>query len=151
MLGQLDATQIEELLESEVIGRLGCHAQGRTYVVPIAYAYENGAIIAHSTEGLKLRMMRENPHVCFEIDKMDDLSNWRSVIAWGYFEELRGAEADRAMAHLIARMAPRAAAPESSYSPKDLTRQYRAQTEGLRAVIFRIRLGEKTGRFERRF
>ena len=35
-------------------------------------------------------MMRENPWVCVEVDHMDNLANWRSVIAWGRFEELGG-------------------------------------------------------------
>jgi nitroimidazol reductase NimA-like FMN-containing flavoprotein (pyridoxamine 5'-phosphate oxidase superfamily) len=149
MLGQLDEVEIEELLASQKIGRLGCHSQGRTYVVPIAYAYEDGAIVAHSTEGLKLQMMRDNPYVCFEIDAMDDISNWRSVVAWGRFEELHGATADRAMAQLIARLAPLGASPASTHSPKDLKHQYRAQTQGLATVVYRIVLTEKTGRFER--
>ncbi len=114
MLGHLNGVEIEELLAGQKIGRLGCHSLGRTYVVPIAYAYEDGAIVAHSTEGLKLRMMRENPHVCFEADAMDDISNWRSVVAWGRFEELHGAQADRAMAQLIARLAPLGASLASS-------------------------------------
>ena len=65
-------------------------AEGRTYVVPITYAYDNNSVIGHSSEGLKMRMMRENPWVCVEVDHMDDLANCRSVIAWGRFEEWGG-------------------------------------------------------------
>lgn len=150
MLGQLDACQIDEFLKSEIVGRLGCYANGRVYVVPITYVYEDGAIIGHSSDGLKLRMMRENPNVCFEVDRMTDLANWRSVIAWGRYEELSGAPADQALAHLLGRLLPLTATSETSHPPKDLTHQHRAQTEGLRAVIYRIRLTEKTGRFEKR-
>lgn len=39
-------------------------------------------------EGQKLHMMRANPFVCFEVEDIDDLANWHSVIAWGVFEEL---------------------------------------------------------------
>ena len=148
MLGKLEPDQIEEMLAGEVLGRLGCHADGRTYVVPITYVYESGEIVGHSTEGLKLQLMRKNPHVCFEVDRMDDLSNWRSVIAWGRFEELTGDDADRAMARLVARLAPLYAVAGPGLTPKDLTHQYRAQTQGLHAVVYRIRLSEKTGRFE---
>jgi len=150
MLGQLSPEEIEELLRSEFVGRLGCDDEGRMYIVPIAYVYDDGAIVGHSTEGRKVRAMRENPNVCFEVDKIDDLSNWRSVIAWGRFEELRGAEADRALVHLLVRLAPRTATPASSQTPKDLTHQHRAQVENLPTVIYRIRLLEKTGRFEKR-
>ncbi len=150
MLGQLNVDEIDALLQSEVVGRIGCHASGRTYVVPITYVFEDGAIIGHSSDGLKLRMMRENPYVCFEVDRMDDLANWRSVIAWGRYEELHGAEADRAVAKLLGKLLPMTVTSETSHPPKDLTHQHRAVTDGLHAVIYRIRLTEKSGRFERR-
>jgi len=148
VLGQLNDEEIETLLRSEVVGRLGCHANGRTYVVPLTYAYEEGAIIAHSAEGLKLRIMRENPNVCFEVDRIDDLGNWQSVIAWGRYEELSGTAADRAIAHFLTKLLPITIRSKTSHTPKDLTHQHRAQSEGLPAVTFCIRLIEKTGRFE---
>ena len=40
MLGHLNQEPIEQVLRSEVIGRLGCHASGRTYVVRVTYAYD---------------------------------------------------------------------------------------------------------------
>jgi len=150
MLGQLNHGEMEELLRSSVLGRIGCHADGRTYVVPVAFVYEDGAVIGHSTQGLKMQMMRKNPHVCFEVDDMQDLGNWRSVIAGGKFEELRGTEADRAIATLLARLMPLAASSETSHPPKDLTHQHRAQLGELPAVVYRIRLDRMTGRFERR-
>jgi nitroimidazol reductase NimA-like FMN-containing flavoprotein (pyridoxamine 5'-phosphate oxidase superfamily) len=150
MLGQLNHDEMEELLRSCVVGRIGCHADGRTYVVPVAFVYEAGAVIGHSASGLKLQMMRENPNVCFEVDAMEDLGNWRSVIAWGTFEELRGAEADRAMAALLARLLPLTATSATSHPPKDLTHQHRAQLGELPAIVYRIRFNQMTGRFERR-
>src|SRR5689334_15533829 len=104
MLGLLAPEDIERILHSETVGRIGCHADGRTYVVPITYAYDGTAIYGHSAEGLKLRMMRANPRVCFEVEQVDDLANWRSVIAWTTFEELHGAEAERAMQLLASRL-----------------------------------------------
>jgi len=148
MLGQLDESEIDALLRSETVGRLGCHARGRTYVVPIAYVYADGAIVAHSADGLKLQMMRENPHVCFEVDRIGDLGHWQSVIAWGRFEELGGPAADRATAQLLARLLPLTVTPRASQTPKALTQQHRARAEGLHAVTFRIRITERTGRFE---
>jgi len=150
MLGQLNHEEMEALLHTSVVGRIGCYADGRIYVVPITFVYEDGAIVGHSSNGLKMQMMRENPHVCFEVDAMEDLGNWRSVIAWGRFEELQGAEADHAMASLLARLLPLAVTSETSHPPKDLTHQHRAQLGELRAVVYRVSLTEMTGRFERR-
>jgi Pyridoxamine 5'-phosphate oxidase len=77
MLGQLKHEEIEEFLRSSVVGRVGCQVDGRTYVVPLTYVYEDGAVFGRSANGLKLRMMRENPNVCFEVDRVEDLANWR--------------------------------------------------------------------------
>jgi nitroimidazol reductase NimA-like FMN-containing flavoprotein (pyridoxamine 5'-phosphate oxidase superfamily) len=157
MLGKLDARAIEELLASEVTGRIGCHADGRTYVVPITYAYEDGSVYCHSAEGLKLRLMRKNPVVCFEVDRVQDMGNWKSVIATGRFEELHGRDALAAMDVLIKRFAAieRSGEPHPSYvfrkSEEYVFRKAEAeplQADGREIVIFRIRLAEKTGRFE---
>ena len=40
MLGELNRSQIDEILESQAVGRIGCHAGGKTYVVPVTYVYE---------------------------------------------------------------------------------------------------------------
>ncbi|MBV8082664.1 MAG: pyridoxamine 5'-phosphate oxidase family protein [Candidatus Eremiobacteraeota bacterium] len=150
MLGRLNEQEIEEVLRAELLGRIGCHAQGRTYVVPVTYAYDNGAVYGQSAEGRKLQMMRANPNVCFEVDQVEDLATWRSVIAWGRFEELRGADADRGLALLMARLLPMTITSETSHPPKSLTHQHRAQEQGLAAVVYRIVLTETSGRFERR-
>lgn len=150
MLGELPSREIERLLHSEAIAHLGCHVEGRTYVVPITYAYADGALLLHSLEGLKLEMLRKNPKVCVEIDHVDDLANWRSVIAWGEFEELKGEEAEHAMEVLRSRFVGRSVS-ETSVMPSKL----RHSTIGRHAPapagtsVCRILLTEKTGRFER--
>ncbi|MDX1762330.1 MAG: pyridoxamine 5'-phosphate oxidase family protein, partial [Christiangramia sp.] len=89
MLGELKNNQIEYLLYCHVVGRIGCYSDNEVYVVPITYAYEDGYIYGHTREGKKIDMMRKNPNVCFEVDVVDNMSNWRSVISWGKFEELK--------------------------------------------------------------
>jgi nitroimidazol reductase NimA-like FMN-containing flavoprotein (pyridoxamine 5'-phosphate oxidase superfamily) len=89
MLGKLSELQIERFLQSQIVGRIGCHANGETYVVPISYAYDGTYIYARTYEGKKLDMMREEPRICFEVDTLRDLSEWKSVIGWGEFEELK--------------------------------------------------------------
>ena len=56
-------------------------------------------------------MMRENPEVCFEVEQVDNLASWRSVIAWGTYEELHGSEAKKAMGLLVERVMPLMASP----------------------------------------
>ena len=150
MLGELSAQEIEELLHSEVTGRIGCHADGRTYVVPITYAYEKGYVYCHSADGLKLRMMRKNPNVCFEVDRVQDVGNWKSVIATGRFEELSGREAIAAMDVLISRFGEMG--PAAPAHPSFVIRSSDAEpprADGRTIVLYRFRLAEKTGRFEK--
>ena len=40
MLGELKESQIETLLYSEVIGRIDCHTDETTYIIPVSYAYD---------------------------------------------------------------------------------------------------------------
>lgn len=149
MLGELASAEIERLLETEWVARLGCHVSGRTYVVPITYAYAQGALIAHSAAGLKLDMLRANPRICVEIEHVDDLANWRSVIAWGEFEELRADEAERALDRFLARLVPLTVGAASlPLRGGDVSTAAR-RVAGAPTFVYRIRLTEKTGRFER--
>ena len=140
MIAELDRAEIDDLLRSEVVGRIGCHADGLTYVVPVIYAYDGEGLYAYSIEGQKIRMMRANPRVCFEVDEYDGRGSWRSAIAQGTYEELEGAGAERALALLTERFAQRAATSEEG----------RRRRGNGPAVAFRIRLDEVTGRAVRR-
>ena len=140
MLGELTAPEIEELLEAEVIARIGCISEARVYVVPVTYVYDGTYLWGHAMDGAKLRAMRAGPNVCIEVEHVDDLSNWRSVIAWGTFEECLDADWDTGMALLIERIMPLLTFPPNE-PPPDLS--------GLRrGSVYRIQLHEKTGRFE---
>jgi len=157
MLGMLNDEQIDQLLRRQVVGRLGCHANGQTYVVPITYAYDGEYIYARSMEGLKLQFMRVNPQVCFEVDLVDDLANWQSVIAFGTFEELHGAAAEVATQRLVSRLLSRAASQTSELArdllsqPQPQRPQPREQEPPMSVVVYRIHLSQRTGRFEHEY
>jgi nitroimidazol reductase NimA-like FMN-containing flavoprotein (pyridoxamine 5'-phosphate oxidase superfamily) len=146
MLGELSTTEIEKILERALVGRIGCVANGKPYVVPVTYAYYAGAVYVYSVEGMKVRAMRASPEVCFQVDEIDDLTNWRSVIAWGRFEELAGADADEALHRLVDRLMP----VVTSETARPKAAPAKAETPVSRpTVVYRIVLREKTGRFER--
>ncbi len=145
MLGALNHDEIEQLLMRTSIGRIGCQAEGRIYVVPILYAYDADCVYAHSADGLKIRTMRANPNVCFEVDDVADLAHWSSVVAWGTYEELTGPLEERASTLLLSRFGPM----RTSITALKHPRFHGIAQEGSRTNLFRIRLTEKTGRFER--
>src|SRR5439155_6701034 len=127
---ELSSGEIEEFLRVQRIARLGCHADGTTYVVPLIYAYGDGAVVAVTTEGRKTAMLRESPNVCVEVDEYDadGKGSWRSVIAQGTSEELAGDEVETALALLRERFA-RTAGREAESRPL-----------GPGVVVLRIRL-----------
>ena len=144
MIRALGSEEIERVLRAESVGRIGCYAGGRTYVVPVAYVYEDGAIYAHSSYGQKVEMMRQNPLVCFEVDHIEDLVNWNSAIGWGTFEELAGKQAEDALELLRARLRdslPRVT-DHGSLAAEEAS-------GGDNVIVFRINLTETTGREER--
>jgi nitroimidazol reductase NimA-like FMN-containing flavoprotein (pyridoxamine 5'-phosphate oxidase superfamily) len=147
MISKLNSGEIEEMLNHQSVGRIGCHADGITYVVPISYAYKDDCIYGRTMEGMKVAMMRKNPQVCFEVDHMKDMANWKSVIAWGKFEELHDkAERDKALQCLVDRMLPLISSSTTHLSPEwpfplnDIS--------SIEGIVFRITLSDKTGRFE---
>lgn len=147
MLGKLQPEQVEELLKTQIVGRIGCYADGETYVVPISYAYDGTYIYCHTHEGKKSAMMRKNPSVCFEAEEMKDMANWKSVIVQGTFEELKDRkERNKAMQTLLNRYLPIISSVTTHlgehwpFHPDDTT--------DIHGIVFRIAVKEKTGRFE---
>jgi nitroimidazol reductase NimA-like FMN-containing flavoprotein (pyridoxamine 5'-phosphate oxidase superfamily) len=137
IIRELPAEEIEALLRTAVVGRIACCAHeegeaGRPYVVPLAYGYDGEAVYAHSGPGRKLRLMRAQPLVSFEVDAAEAADRWRSVIAEGVYEEL----SDPAV---------RARALAIIYPPPARVPRLGAET-----VVFRIRLTAKSGRYETR-
>lgn len=149
MLGILTNEQIDLVLLSRIIGRLGCYSDNKVYVVPVSYVYDDGCIYIRSQEGLKIQKMRSDPSVCFQVDDIENMVNWRSVIVWGKFEEIKGDEqAQRGAKMLTDRFAPLLTS-ESVRHPQISSNRREVVEKGHRAVVFRIKVTEKTGRYEK--
>lgn len=148
MLGTLSNTQIEKLLTSSFMGRIGSHAFGKTYILPVSYAYKDNCVYVHTYEGLKLSMMRQNPNVCFEVENLEDRANWQTVVAWGVFKELIEEEERNEGLRILTNRPFSGEASETvhlgnlwPFAPDDVSR--------IDGIVFRILLTEKTGRFEK--
>lgn len=148
MLGQLNESQIENLLKEQVTGRIACQAQGEIYIVPVNYVYRNDYIYGHSAEGKKIRMMRENPNVCFEVDNIQTVFRWQSVIVNGTYEEIIDIEEkQQAMQGLIHRIMPLVTSP-SGHPSHGITENESDIGTVVELIVYRIRISEKSGRFE---
>ena len=145
MMGELSAREIDELLRAEILGRIGCVANGWPYIVPVTYVYDGESVYAHSGEGMKLRAMRHEPLVCFEVEQIRSMSNWRTALLRGRYEELFSDEEERALQLLVTRLAR----VETSASARLTSQEDIHRREGVhRPILFRIRIEDRTGRFE---
>jgi uncharacterized protein len=135
MLGELNNNQVEDIL---------------TYVVPITYVYDGANIYGHSAAGgMKMQLMRKNPNVCFEVDVMQNLANWQSVIAWGRFEEITSDnERQEAMKKLVDKVMP--LLPSETAQPTHGLNVHMQDAGHANAVLYKIKIAKKTGRFEKR-
>jgi nitroimidazol reductase NimA-like FMN-containing flavoprotein (pyridoxamine 5'-phosphate oxidase superfamily) len=134
VIAVLPESEIEELLRTALVGRIACCAHGveggdgRPYVVPLSYGYDGTSIYAHSGPGRKIRLMRAQPLVSFEVDRADASDSWRSVIAEGVYEEITQADGRERALRIIYPASIPDLAPET--------------------IVYRIRLTAKSGRYE---
>jgi nitroimidazol reductase NimA-like FMN-containing flavoprotein (pyridoxamine 5'-phosphate oxidase superfamily) len=94
--------RMAKLLKETIVGRLGLACDGEVYVIPINHCYVRGRLIFHCAfEGRKLDVMRQNPNVCFEVDRWTAEpparggryheicdAGYESVICWGRAREV---------------------------------------------------------------
>lgn len=150
MLGSLTSAEIEQLLNDGLYGRLACTDGEEVYLVPVSYLYHDGFIIAHSREGKKISMMRKHPAVCFEVDMVKDMCNWQTVILNGTYEELtEETERYEAMQLMVDHLMKLKVSETARPPHLEASRMHPGHEDGIPVVVFRIRIKEKSGRFEK--
>jgi len=129
----LDDEGIEQLLSTSLVGRIACAApevnDGRPTIVPLAYGYDGEAAYAVGPVGQKIRIMRKQPLVSFEVDSAVAEDRWQSAVAEGVYEELVTPEDREAGLGVIFGDRERPHIPDTH-------------------VVYRLRFTAKTGRFE---
>ena len=132
----LTDNEAQTLLRRNLIGRLGCIARGEPYVVPINYLFDAGTVYSHSLPGKKIEALRTNPRACLQVDEIETDTEWRSVIAYGNYEEVHSpVERGTILNKLLSRF-PRLT-PVESVAVHDAAAP--------QTVVFRLRVDEITG------
>jgi uncharacterized protein len=136
MITRLRVEEARELLRQGKLGRLGCVVGGEAYVVPVNYLFDGECIYIHSLPGRKITALRAHPRACLQVDEIKDEYNWRSVLAFGNYEEIADPDGrERVLRDLFARL-PYFTPVESRMT----------QVAGLPEIIVcRIRVDEITG------
>lgn len=148
MTGTLTTLEMENLLHSQMIGRLACIQNDEPYIVPMAFAYEGNRILGQTSAGLKLSILRKNPKVCFEVDQLIDLRNWRSVILFGTFREIQEGHISTTRQWLFDRIFP-LSTPAKMHGYGHASDSVIADEAREKPVLFAIDVHRMTGRYEK--
>lgn len=150
MKGELSLNQINNLLASQVIGRLACCDGKFPYIVPMMYTFDGEYIYGQTNEGKKLDIMRKNPNIAFQVDAYIDIFNWQSVIVYGQFEEIEGHDNAYIKEKLVNKVMPLMTGSSVHQHQHALTCQDETtNNKNFKLFMFKISITEKTGRFER--
>ena len=148
MIGSLSKEQIEHVLHSAVVGRIGCYDGKDIYIIPLTFVFDGKYIYAHSHEGLKIEIMRKQPTVCFEVESIEGMTNWRCVMVHGTFQELKTTEEQhQALTTLNERLMPYLLS--ETMRPRNLDEAPENAVKEKKPVIYRIQINRMTGRYEK--
>jgi nitroimidazol reductase NimA-like FMN-containing flavoprotein (pyridoxamine 5'-phosphate oxidase superfamily) len=80
-----DRAEMEAILQDAAVCRIGMCDGGIPYVVPVTFVYERGAVFIHSAPvGKKIRILRENPRVCVEVDVVGTVIPAAEPCRWSF-------------------------------------------------------------------
>jgi nitroimidazol reductase NimA-like FMN-containing flavoprotein (pyridoxamine 5'-phosphate oxidase superfamily) len=134
----LSVQQTAFVLARNCVARIAfCH-DGRVELIPIHYAYLDGAIVGRIAMGAKYLQWLVVSDVVMEVDEVHSLYDWRSVVVRGKLALLsaKGTQSDRA-AYTAAVDAIRSVIP-TAFTENDPTPE--------RSFVFRVDPSEVTGR-----
>lgn len=135
---EMDRAECEALLGRNNVGRLAFTFHDRVDIEPIHFVFADGVIYGRTGPGTKLETLAHHPWVAFEVDEVQDLFRWRSVVVHGTFYQVergRGALSEEGYTHAV-RVLQRLL-PETFTS---------ADPVPDRTVVFRIPADQITGR-----
>lgn len=71
------------LLRRGVVGRLAFSFHDRVDITPIHYIFSDGWLFARTSHGAKMTTIQHVPWVAFEVDEVEGVFDWRSVVVHG--------------------------------------------------------------------
>jgi nitroimidazol reductase NimA-like FMN-containing flavoprotein (pyridoxamine 5'-phosphate oxidase superfamily) len=135
---ELTRQECDALLERNNVGRVAFSFHDHVDIEPVHYVYAGGWLHGRTAAGAKILVLRHHPWVAFEVDEVEGLFDWRSVVVHGgvHVPDPEGSPADRE-AHAETLGHVRRLVPET------LAKDDPAPG---RLLLFRIHVDEVTGR-----
>jgi nitroimidazol reductase NimA-like FMN-containing flavoprotein (pyridoxamine 5'-phosphate oxidase superfamily) len=139
-----DKIAIDGIIKRCTVCRLGMSDNGQPYIVPLSFGYDSSFLYFHAAlAGRKVDILKQNNRVCFEFDRLlevstaDQACNWsmkyESVIGFGVAEMMEDADAKTAALNCIMQQ----------YSGDNWTFTEQALSS---TAVYRIRIEEISGK-----
>lgn len=147
MMTDLTKEECEAILTSGIYAHMGCSDGDEPYVVPITYVYHHGCIYSYTHEGQKIEIMRNNPKVCVQVERVESGSNWQSVMCWGLFEEVTDSKTIQDVKLLLADQYG-ASILKGEATPVSPMATHLNQLQDEAAIVYRMKPYRMTGKAE---
>lgn len=147
MIEKMTLKESTKILTYHYVGHLA-YLQGKTpYIVPITYYYDpfDNAIFSYSSAGHKINAMRTNQSVAFQIEKIETLNSWMSVLVHGTFEELKGSAAKMYL-HKFAQHVKALMAKQKGIDTQSINSFSSKINSGTTPIVYRINVQDIIGR-----
>ncbi len=143
----LSKEQCFGLLRNNYIGRLGYIINNEPEIVPVTFYFDEKqeAIISYSGFGQKVKSMRKNSMVSFQVDEIKSLRKWRSILLHGTFEELDQIDAKKAL-HIFSQGVRNIIQNKENEDLKYLTDFSSKAQNTNESIIYRIKVERITGK-----
>lgn len=80
---EMSAASCLSLLRRQTVGRLAFSFHDRVDITPIHYVYSQRWLFARTAHGAKMTTMQHVPWVAFEVDEIEGVFDWKSVVVHG--------------------------------------------------------------------
>lgn len=87
-LSELRRDEIDANLERNHVGRIAFTSNDRVDIEPIHYVHRYGWLYGRTSPGAKFEAITNHPKVAFEVDEVEGVFDWRSVVVRGTVEFL---------------------------------------------------------------
>lgn len=135
---ELSAKEATAVLRRNHVGRIAFAFHRRVDILPIHYVYSAGWVYGRTSLGPKLLTLKHSQWVAFEVDEIDGLFDWRSVVLHGglYLLDEDGPPREAAARRRAIRLL-------REFVPDTLSA---ADPVPFRDILFRVHVDELTGR-----
>jgi nitroimidazol reductase NimA-like FMN-containing flavoprotein (pyridoxamine 5'-phosphate oxidase superfamily) len=84
----LAPAECDAILGRNNVGRVAFTFHDHVDIEPVHYVYANGWLHGRTAPGAKIAILRHHPWVAFEVDEIEGLFDWRSVVVRGVVDML---------------------------------------------------------------